>query len=358
MSNDERRAAEQLDAAITARQSGRAEPSLDAPNRADAALAASLVDAARSASLDPSFAARLERDLMELHERRSASPLAALAQRWDALTNGLAQGFSRSAGWAVAATLLIALASFVLFRNVQPAGPTGPATQPPPPTQAPIVLNVTATPTPTATQPAATATSEPSATPAPVVAQSTATSVPPKATPEQKSPTPRPAQPTATRTPTTAPTRAPTATPSKSPTPTAGAANVTSIKITMFDVDGTTPGKHIGCGDTVVMVERNIPATAAPLSAAIREQLSIHDQFYGMSGLFNALYQSNLSFVSATIVDGHATINLSGTIRVNGVCDMPRVASQFEETALQFSTVQSVTTNVNGVEINKAMSQK
>ena len=126
----------------------------------------------------------------------------------------------------------------------------------------------------------------------------------------------------------------------------------------MLDVDGTTPGKHIGCGDTVVMVDRTIPPTTAPLSAAIREQLSIHDQFYGQSGLQNALYRSTLHFVSARLVNGHATINLTGTIRTGGMCDAPRVAAQFEETALQFSTVTSVTTYVNGVEINQAMSQK
>jgi hypothetical protein len=126
----------------------------------------------------------------------------------------------------------------------------------------------------------------------------------------------------------------------------------------MLDVDGTTPGKHIGCGDTVVMVDRTIPPTTAPLSAAIREQLSIHDQFYGQSGLQNALYRSTLQFVSASIVNGHATINLTGTIRTGGMCDAPRVAAQFEETALQFSTVTSVTTYVNGVEINQVMSQK
>lgn len=357
MTESEKHAAEQLDAAITARQAGRAQPPLDAVDPADAALAASLVDAARSSTLNPSFAAQLERNLMQQYERQSESPLGSFRHWWEDLMNALGQGLNRSVGWAVAAALFIALASFVLIRNVQTAGPSASVTLLP--TRAPLVLNATAT------QPAATPSVEPSVTSVIAAVVSPTATITPTAVPAQVTATPLPAQPTATRTPTTAPTRAPTAAPSRAPsatpsrTPTSTAAGtITSVKITMLDVDGTTPGKHIGCGDTVVMVDRTIPPTTAPLSAAIREQLSIHDQFYGQSGLQNAIYRSTLQFVSASIVNGHATINLTGTIRTGGLCDAPRVAAQFEETALQFSTVTSVTTYVNGVEINQAMSQK
>ncbi|MCA1553268.1 MAG: GerMN domain-containing protein, partial [Chloroflexi bacterium] len=105
-------------------------------------------------------------------------------------------------------------------------------------------------------------------------------------------------------------------------------------------------------------VERNIAPASAPLQAVIRDLLSLHDQFYGQSGLYNSLYRSTLQLDSATIANGRATINLSGTIRVNGVCDSPRVVAQIQETALQFSTVKQVSIFVNGQDINTVLSQK
>ena len=126
----------------------------------------------------------------------------------------------------------------------------------------------------------------------------------------------------------------------------------------MLDVNGGGSGKTIGCGDTLVFVDRDITPTSAPLSAAIREQLSIHDLNYGQSALYNALYQSNLTLASASIVNGHATINLTGNLSTGGVCDIPRVEAQLEETALQFSTVTGVTVYVNNVELHQALSQK
>ncbi|MEZ4680232.1 MAG: GerMN domain-containing protein [Caldilineaceae bacterium] len=48
------------------------------------------------------------------------------------------------------------------------------------------------------------------------------------------------------------------------------------------------------------------------------------------------------------IVDGVASIYLTGTLRVGGVCDEPRVRAQIEETALQYYTVDEVRIYVNG----------
>ena len=107
-------------------------------------------------------------------------------------------------------------------------------------------------------------------------------------------------------------------------------------------------GKEIGCGDSVVPVEVPIEPTIAPLTAGLKELVAIDSRIYGQSGLYNALHQSDLTVESVAIQDREAIIRLSGTLTIGGVCDAPRVQAQLEETALQFSTVDSVSIFVNG----------
>jgi hypothetical protein len=61
---------------------------------------------------------------------------------------------------------------------------------------------------------------------------------------------------------------------------------------------------------------------------------------------------------SVSIVNAKATIHLSGTLRLSGVCDNPRVEAQIEETALQFATVKQVQVFVNNIVLEKALSLK
>ena len=114
----------------------------------------------------------------------------------------------------------------------------------------------------------------------------------------------------------------------------------------------------VGCGDQAVPVQRNVPATAAPLTAALNALLSLHDQYYGQSGLYNALYQSHLSVQNITRNGSTWYIYLRGTTQLGGVCDVPRVEAQLMRTALQFSTVKTAYYYINGVPLKTALSLK
>lgn len=116
-------------------------------------------------------------------------------------------------------------------------------------------------------------------------------------------------------------------------------------------------GGGVGCGDSTVPVLRQFSPTVAPLTSALETLLSIHSDYYGESGLYNALYQSNLSLQGVNIVNGQAIINLSGQLITGGTCDDPRIIAQIEQTALQFATINGVQINVNGVPIRDALSQ-
>jgi LysM repeat protein len=115
--------------------------------------------------------------------------------------------------------------------------------------------------------------------------------------------------------------------------------------------DAGQSGTEIGCGDSVVPVQVTIPPTNAPLTAALQKLLSIDDQYYGQSGLYNALYQSDLHVDDVQIVNHEAIVHLSGSVTVGGVCDEPRVQAQLRGTALQFSTVDSASIFINGVQL-------
>ncbi|MGA9349893.1 MAG: GerMN domain-containing protein [Anaerolineae bacterium] len=179
------------------------------------------------------------------------------------------------------------------------------------------------------------------------------TPVPPTATPVPPSPTP--ISPTATAwlpSPTPIP---PTAT--LVPSSTRPVQQTVQIFLIALEDNGQS-GKRIGCGDSVVPVQVTIPATQAVLRAALEALLSLNEQFYGQSGLYNALYQFNLQLEGVTIEGGKAIINLSGTLMLGGVCDNPRVEAQIEESALQFSTVREVSVFVNGKPLEEILSLK
>ncbi len=159
-----------------------------------------------------------------------------------------------------------------------------------------------------------------------------------------------PTQPQAETQPTAEPTQSLPSFPTPTPVVQPGAGTVDHVQIYLIALeDGGKTGDAVGCGDSVVPVERQIVPTQAPLRAAMEELLSIKDQFFGESGLYNALYNSNLS-VGSVLIDasGTASIELTGTMALGGECDDPRFEAQLTYTATQFSTVKTVQITING----------
>jgi hypothetical protein len=150
---------------------------------------------------------------------------------------------------------------------------------------------------------------------------------------------------------------APTTAPTRTSVPAVGGTG--QVKIFLIAIgDNGVSGPKIGCGDSAVGVIRVVPVTKAPLTAALNELLSLHDQNYGQSGLYNSLYQSHLQLQSVAVANGTATIKLTGALLLGGVCDSPRVDAQITNTALQFSTVHSVDISLNGKPLKDALSGK
>ena len=163
-----------------------------------------------------------------------------------------------------------------------------------------------------------------------------------------------PASPAAAFTVTAKPS-SPTAAASETPSQAGGK----QVKVFLIAIDDNgKAGKKIGCGDSVVAVTRPITATPGVLRAALESLFAIKDTYYGQSGLYNALAQSDLHVQGITIAMGVATIKLTGTVKMGGECDIPRVEAQLTETALQFSTVKVASIFVNGRPLKDVLSLK
>jgi len=114
---------------------------------------------------------------------------------------------------------------------------------------------------------------------------------------------------------------------------------------------GAPSGQAIGCGDELAPVTVNIPladSTEGKITNALTVLFGLHDQFYGESGLYNALYQSNLTVAHVGIAGGIATVDLSGQLQLGGECDDPRAEAQLRSTVLQFAGVIDVAFTLNG----------
>lgn len=112
-------------------------------------------------------------------------------------------------------------------------------------------------------------------------------------------------------------------------------------------------GRRIGCDDSLVPVNRNVAATGTPLKATVEELLSIPREYEG--GLGNYWAGESLRVQSAVISGGVATIRISGTLPVAGVCDEPRIEEQIKATARQFRGVRSVRVFLNGQSLSNAI---
>lgn len=146
---------------------------------------------------------------------------------------------------------------------------------------------------------------------------------------------------------------------SSSSTPITQPAKESQVKIYLIALnDNGKIGKDFGTGDSLVSVDRTISTPQTPLKAAFNELLSLKESHYGNSGLYNALYRSNLKLEKATITDGKAEVYLTGSLLLGGIMDNPRVENQLNATALQFSTVKEAQIYINNKTLRDALSLK
>ena len=95
--------------------------------------------------------------------------------------------------------------------------------------------------------------------------------------------------------------------------------------------DGGTTGVRFGCNDSLVAVFHSPAAAEEPLRSSLDILLGGGDP---PDGLYNALENSDLDYVSAYFDGTTVVVNLTGTLRPGGVCDLPRLDAQLTHTAV------------------------
>lgn len=215
----------------------------------------------------------------------------------------------------------------------------------------------------------------------------TGCSGPPAPTPTGSSAAPAPTAsasgttvPSTTATPTTAPTTTSPASTSAAPTTSAAAPPSSAPAsqpateepqptglpeqtgpLTVYYVavgDNGTSGPLIGCGDSLVATTTAPVTYTDQVGPSVGTLLANKSRDVGLSGLVNALYQSNLTYVAGELTGSTITIWLTGQFMLGGVCDIPRAKAQLEYTAMAASAATSAQVFVNGRPIDEVLSLK
>lgn len=122
--------------------------------------------------------------------------------------------------------------------------------------------------------------------------------------------------------------------------------------------DAGTSGAEIGCGDSLVATYTEDVTFTDQLRVTMAKLLANQEQFLGESGLYNALYLSNLEFTSGSTSGDVVTVELTGELILGGTCDAPRVKAQLEQTAMTATGSGKAEVFVNGGPLDQLLSGK
>ncbi|MFJ5957777.1 hypothetical protein ACIQC5_17690 [Paenarthrobacter sp. NPDC092416] len=119
--------------------------------------------------------------------------------------------------------------------------------------------------------------------------------------------------------------------------------------------DGGSRGVRFGCNDSLVAV-RGPASEADPLTVALGRLLASGGPSASEVGLYDALAGSSLHFVSGYFSGTTVVVNLGGTLRPGGVCDIPRIEAQLTHTVVAASGATRAEIYINGKTLAEALS--
>jgi hypothetical protein len=122
--------------------------------------------------------------------------------------------------------------------------------------------------------------------------------------------------------------------------------------------DGGSNGVRFGCNDSLVGVARTSPGGEEPLPAAVGALLETPADAVlskPAAGMYNALSNSDLKFLSGSFDGTTVTVYLAGTLQLGGVCDAPRVEAQLTQTAVAAVGAIRAEIYINGMGLAEAL---
>lgn len=121
-----------------------------------------------------------------------------------------------------------------------------------------------------------------------------------------------------------------------------------TLKLAMVAMeDNGESGEMIGCGDSIVFVNKTVSGDLDEerevIESALTELFAVQDPFYGESGLYNGLtHSSNLVVDEVEVEDNSVRVDITGSLISAGTCDDPRIKEQILST-IEENTDLSVT---------------
>lgn len=137
--------------------------------------------------------------------------------------------------------------------------------------------------------------------------------------------------------------------------------STTSTPLTIYYIaigDAGRSGPAVGCGDSAVATFTGAVRHSDAVAPTVQALLANHQHYLGASGLDNALWQSRLTYQSHTMRGTTVLLHLSGSFRLGGVCDIPRVKAQLEYTAMTAARASSAIVYIGSRTIDQVLSQK
>jgi hypothetical protein len=119
--------------------------------------------------------------------------------------------------------------------------------------------------------------------------------------------------------------------------------------------DGGSRGVRFGCNDSLVPV-RGVAVPGDPLSVALGRLLGAGMPLDSDAALYDALASSSLRYLSGYMNGSTVVVNLSGSLRPGGVCDIPRIQAQLTHTIVSASGATRAEIYVNGRTLTEALS--
>jgi len=132
---------------------------------------------------------------------------------------------------------------------------------------------------------------------------------------------------------------------------------IRKTRIWLISIEGKQDGPKVGCGDTAVPVEVELPLDSPALSGSLDALLEAGRR-HEPAGLYNALEHSPLKVQRIDLRGGAARVDLTGYLEIGGECDSPRVLEQLTRTATQFSDVKSAEFFLDGKPLDELLSGK
>ncbi|MFC8041050.1 GerMN domain-containing protein [Paenarthrobacter sp. NPDC057355] len=119
--------------------------------------------------------------------------------------------------------------------------------------------------------------------------------------------------------------------------------------------DGGARGVRFGCNDSLVPV-RGVAVPGDPLSVALGRLLEAGMPVDSDAALYDSLAGSSLKFLSGYMNGSTVVVNLSGSLRPAGVCDVPRIQAQLIHTVVSATGASRAEIYVNGRTLTEALS--